>query len=32
MLQGIPVPIKFKLTGTRTFKSGSVLLTYVPET
>jgi dihydrofolate reductase len=31
VLQGIPAPIKLKLTGTRTFKSGSVLLTYVPE-
>jgi dihydrofolate reductase len=32
VLSGIPAPLKLKLTGTRTFKSGSVLLTYVPET
>ena len=31
VFSGIPAPIKLKLTGTRTFKSGTVLLTYVPE-
>ena len=31
VLSGIPAPIRLTLTGTRTFKSGTVLLTYVPE-
>jgi dihydrofolate reductase len=30
VLSGIPAPLKLKLTGTRTFKSGVVLLTYAP--
>ncbi len=32
VFSGIPAPLKLKLTASRVFKSGAVLLTYVPET